>query len=61
MISIKKDRTRSPFRGSGLVFYLELPPMPENIGYRTEIQGFSLDFMNVRSKKLRALKNKQRS
>ena len=43
---------------SGLVFYLELAPMPENKGYRSEIRGFSSDFMNVRSKKLRALKNK---
>ncbi len=32
--------------------------MPENKGYRSEIRGFSSDFMNVRSKKLRALKNK---
>ena len=43
---------------SGLVLYLELAPMPENKGYRSEIRGFSSDFMNVRSKKLRALKNK---
>jgi hypothetical protein len=41
-----------------LVFCLELAPMPENKGYRSEIRGFSSDFMNVRSKKSRALKNK---
>jgi len=43
---------------SGLVFCLELAPMPENKGYRSEIRGFSSDFMNVRRKKSRALKNK---
>jgi len=41
---------------SGLVFCLELAPMPENKGYRSEIRGFSSDFMDVRSKKSRALK-----
>ena len=42
----------------GLVFCLELAPMPENKGYRSEIRGFSSDFMDVRSKKSRALKFK---
>ncbi len=42
----------------GLVFCLELTPMPENKGYRSEIRGFSSDFMDVRSKKSRALKFK---
>jgi hypothetical protein len=43
---------------SGLVFCLELAPMPENKRYRSEIRGFSSDFMDVRSKKSRALKFK---
>jgi hypothetical protein len=43
---------------AGLVFCLELAPMPENKGYRSEIRGFSSDFMDVRSKKSRALKFK---
>jgi len=43
---------------SGLVFCLELAPMPENKGYRSEIRGFSSDFMDVRGKKSLALKFK---
>jgi hypothetical protein len=43
---------------SRLVFCLELAPIPENKGYRSEIRGFSLDFMDVRNKKSRALKFK---
>jgi len=43
---------------SGLVFCLKLAPMSKNKGYRSGIKGFSSDFMDVRSKKSRALKNK---
>ncbi len=42
----------------GLVFCLELAPMPENKGYRSKIRGFSSDFMDIRSKKSRAIKFK---
>jgi hypothetical protein len=55
---INKSITVHGFKGSGLVFCLELAPMLENKGYRSEIRGFNLDFMGVRSKKSRALKFK---
>jgi len=47
-------------RRAGLVFCLDLSPMPENKGYRSEIRGFSSDFMDVRNKKSRALKFKHK-
>jgi len=45
---------------SELAFCLEVAQMPENKGYRSDIRGFSSDFMNARSKKSRALKFKSK-